>query len=56
MNVFIREAPTEKNIASERIRTVAATYGCKNFTGKFYNHVNTMRNANDAPKIPVHAA
>ena len=29
MNVFIREAPIEKNIASECIRTVDATYGCK---------------------------
>ena len=30
MNVFIPEAPIEKNIASECIRIVAATYGCKN--------------------------
>ena len=29
MNVLIQEAPTEGNIASECIRTVAATYGCK---------------------------
>ena len=29
MNVFIREAPTEEIIASECIRTVATTYGCK---------------------------
>ena len=31
MNVFIREVPMEKNVASECIRTVAATYGCKIF-------------------------
>ena len=29
MNVFIREAPIEKNIASECIRTVAETYNCE---------------------------
>ena len=29
MNVFIRGAPIEKNIASKCIRTVAAMYGCK---------------------------
>ena len=29
MNVFIWEEPTEENIASEWIRTVAATYSCK---------------------------
>ena len=26
---FIRRAPVEDDTASERIRTVAATYGCK---------------------------
>ena len=29
MNVFIREAPIEKNVASKCIRTIAAKYGCK---------------------------
>ena len=29
MTVFIRRAPVEDNTASERIGTVAATYGCK---------------------------
>ena len=29
MTVFIRRAPVEENTASERIRPVAATYGCK---------------------------
>ena len=29
MTVFIRRAPVEDNTASERIHTVAATYGCK---------------------------
>ena len=29
MNVFIPEALIKKNIASECIRTVAATFGCK---------------------------
>ena len=29
MTVFIREAPIEENSASECIRNVAATYGCK---------------------------
>ena len=29
MAVFIREAPIKGNTASECIRTVAATYGCK---------------------------
>ena len=29
MNVFIREASIDKNIASECIRTIATTYGCK---------------------------
>ena len=29
MTVFVRRAPVEDNTASERIRTVAATYGCK---------------------------
>ena len=29
MNVFIREAPIEENIASECIRIVATTHGCK---------------------------
>ena len=29
MTVFIRRAPVEDNTASECIRTVAATYGCK---------------------------
>ena len=28
-NAFIPEAPIEKSIASECIRTVAVTYGCK---------------------------
>ena len=27
--VLIRRAPVENNTASERIRTIAATYGCK---------------------------
>ena len=30
MTVFIRRAPVEDDTVSERIRTVAATYGCKN--------------------------
>ena len=29
MTVFIRQAPIEENNASECIRTVTATYGCK---------------------------
>ena len=29
MTVFIRRAPVEDNAASECIRTIAATYGCK---------------------------
>ena len=29
MNVFIREAPIDENIASEGIRTAATTHGCK---------------------------
>ena len=29
MTVFIRRAPVEDNTASECIRIVAATYGCK---------------------------
>ena len=29
MTVFIRRAPVEENTASECIRAVAATYGCK---------------------------
>ena len=31
MIAFIRRAPVDDNTASERIRTVAATYGCKIF-------------------------
>ena len=58
MNVFIREAPIEENIASECIHTVGLKYG-----RKFYNYANTMRmctdtmrTASDTPRIPVHAA
>ena len=29
MTDFIRRAPADDNTASEHIRTVAATYGCK---------------------------
>ena len=58
LTVFIRRAPVEDNTASQGIRTVAPTYGCK-----FYNYANTirtctdtMRTANDTSRIPVHAA
>ena len=51
----------EDNTASESIGTVAATYGCQIL--HFYNHTNTMRTctdtmrtANDIPRMPVHAA
>ena len=48
----------EDNTASECIRTVAATYGCKILQLYEYdaNVYGTMRTANDTPRIPVHAA
>ena len=58
MNVFIREAPIEENTASECIRTVAATYGCKmhNCTNTKRMSTDTKRTATDTPRIPAHAA
>ena len=49
MTVFIRRAPVEDNTASECIRTVAATYGCKiyNYTNMMRMCTDTMRTAND---------
>ena len=62
MTAFIRRAPVEDNTASERIHTVAATYGCK-ILQKFYNHTNTMRtctdtmrSVNDTSGMQVHVA
>ena len=58
--VFIRRAPVEDNTASERICTVVATYGCKSFTTIRLRCervcTDTMRFANDTPRLPVHAA
>ena len=48
----------EDNTASECVRTVAATYGCKILQLYEYNAkcTDTMRTANNIPRIPVHAA
>ena len=58
MTVFIRRAPVKHNTASECIRTVAATYGCKiyNYTNAMRTCMDTMWTASDTPGIPVHAA
>ena len=47
----------EDNTASECVRTVAATYGCKILQLYEYNAnvYDTIRTANDTPRIPVHA-
>ena len=51
-------APVEDNTASECVHTVAATYGCKILQLYEYNAnaMDTMRTANDTPRIPVRAA
>ena len=52
----------EDDNASECVRIVAATYGCKilqlfyNFTNTMRTCTDTMRTVNDTPRIPVHAA
>ena len=58
MTVFIRRAQVEDKTASEWIRTVTATYGCKILQLYEYdaNVYGYERTANDTPKIPVHAA
>ena len=43
MTVFIRGAPVEDNTASECVRTVAVTYGCKILQLYEYN-ANRSRN------------
>ena len=59
MNFVILKAQKEKNIALECIRTVVAMYGCKVLQLYEYDAnacLDKMRTANDAPRIPVHAA
>ena len=56
MNAFIQGAPTEKNIASECIRTGAATNGCKILQLCEYNANKYGYDANDIPRISAHAA
>ena len=58
MTVVIRGAPVEDNTASECVRTVAATYGCKilHYTNTMRTCTDTMRTANDTPRIPVYVA
>ena len=60
MTVFIRRAPVKDNTASECIRTVATTYGCKILQLYEYD-ANVYRydaNCERHPKNnqPVHAA
>ena len=52
LNVFIREALIEENIASECIGTVAATNGRKILQLCEYDANGEW----DTPRIPVHAA
>ena len=60
-NVFSREAPIEKNIASECVRTVATcmVIKCYNCAKTIWTCTDTMQTGNDTPRIrriPVHAA
>ena len=60
MTVFIRRAPVEENTASECIRAVAATYGCKilqlyEYDANVCGYGCRMRTTNDSPRRPVHA-
>ena len=58
MTVLIRRTPVEDNTASECIRTVAATYGCKIL--QLYEYDANMygydANCEWPPRIPAHAA
>ena len=56
MIVFIRKASVEDNIASECIRTVAATYGCNILQLYEYDENVYGYDSNDISRIPVHAA